>query len=133
MAMRMVRAKKIVKDMRILITAKTELENVKREINDRIEAFTESNRSLMKAVGQNKLPISDWSLRYDGYEAAMNWDRKIIVKIDKYCQNIQSEISKMEINLNEFTDEEIKAARKYMKLESEDEDEEEPQSNGSSE
>ena len=129
----MVRAKKIVKDMRILITAKTELENVKREINDRIEAFTESNRSLMKAVGQNKLPISDWSLRYDGYEAAMNWDRKIIVKIDKYCQNIQSEISKMEINLNEFTDEEIKAARKYMKLESEDEDEEEPQSNGSSE
>ena len=133
MAMRMVRAKKIVKDMRILITAKTELENVKREINDRIEAFTESNRSLMKAVGQNKLPISDWSLRYDGYEAAMNWDRKIIVKIDKYCQNIQSEISKMEINLNEFTDEEIKAARKYMKLESEDEDDEEPQSNGSSE
>ena len=131
--MRMVRAKKIVKDMRILITAKTELENVKREINDRIEAFTESNRSLMKAVGQNKLPISDWSLRYDGYEAAMNWDRKIIVKIDKYCQNIQSEISKMEINLNEFTDEEIKAARKYMKLESEDEDDEEPQSNGSSE
>ena len=129
----MVRAKKIVKDMRILITAKTELENVKREINDRIEAFTESNRSLMKAVGQNKLPISDWSLRYDGYEAAMNWDRKIIVKIDKYCQNIQSEISKMEINLNEFTDEEIKAARKYMKLESEDEDDEEPQSNGSSE
>ena len=131
--MRMVRAKKIVKDMRILITAKTELENVKREINDRIEAFTESNRSLMKAVGQNKLPISDWSLRYDGYEAAMNWDRKIIVKIDKYCQNIQSEISKMEINLNEFTDEEIKAARKFMKLESEDEDDEEPQSNGSSE
>ena len=133
MAMRMVRAKKIVKDMRILITAKTELENVKREINDRIDAFTESNRNLMKAVGENELRISDWSLRYDGYEAAMNWDRKIIVKIDKYCQNIQSEISKMEINLNEFTDEEIKAARKYMKLESEDEDEEEPQSNGSSE
>ena len=131
--MRMVRAKKIVKDMRILITAKTELENVKREINDRIEAFTESNRRLMQAVGENKLRITDWSLRYDGYEAAIDWDRKITVKIDKCCQSIQSEITKMEINLNEFTDEEIGEARKFMKLESEDDDEDEPKSYDSTE
>ena len=133
MAMRMVRAKKIVKDMRILITAKTELENVKREINDRIEAFTESNRRLMEAVGENKLRITDWSLRYDGYEAAIDWDKKITVKIDQCCQKIQSEISKLEINLNEFTDEELKDARKFMKLESEDDDDDEQKSYDSTE
>ena len=131
--MRMVRAKKIVKDMRILITAKTELENVKREINDRIEAFTESNRRLMEAVGENKLLITDWSLRYDGYEAAIDWDKKITVKIDQCCQKIQSEISKLEINLNEFTDEELKDARKFMKLESEDDDDDEQKSYDSTE
>ena len=129
----MVRAKKIVKDMRILITAKTELENVKREINDRIEAFTESNRRLMEAVGENKLLITDWSLRYDGYEAAIDWDKKITVKIDQCCQKIQSEISKLEINLNEFTDEELKDARKFMKLESEDDDDDEQKSYDSTE
>ena len=133
MTMRMVRAKKIVKDMRILITAKTELENVKREINDRIEAFTESNRRLMEAVGENKLRITDWSLRYDGYEAAIDWDKKITVKIDQCCQKIQSEISKLEINLNEFTDEELKDARKFMKLESEDDDDDEQKSYDSTE
>ena len=124
------RAKKIVQDMRLLMTAKTELGNVKSEIESRIDCFKESNRRLMEAVNENKLRINDWSLRYDSYETACNWDKKVIVKIDELCEDIQRDITKMEINLNEFTDEEIKEARKAMKLESEDEDDDEPESNG---
>ena len=120
MAFRVLRARKLIKDMRILATAKTELENVKREIQDRIDNFAESKRRLVTSVTEGETELIDWELRFDGYEISSKYDKKIINKIEDQIEAIQREIRQYEATINEFSEEEIKNARNFNMLVDED-------------